>query len=473
MKKEIKKFFSKGDKVRMGYGAAFLLLLISLGLTFSSVRYFIGQSKQVSVSNKTIVSLEQLVSVLRGAETGFRGYMIMRDEKFLEPYNHAEGKANDLLAVLKTQTEDNIVQSKSLDRLKNLIGLNFRNMGAGIAQYKRGDQNITDTLRFIAKQGKTTMDSIRATVYSMQEHENGLMEMTTSKMSSTSKTIQLINIAALVVSILIAFYSIRTYTHENNARVHADEIADEYQAKLEQQVAELSTVNSELVTLKRNEKFASTGRIARTIAHEVRNPLTNINLAVEQLKEDIGEDKEDSRSLLEMIERNSTRINQLVTELLNSTKFTELNFAKNSINTLLDQALAMSADRIQLNQVTVVKSYSADICDIEVDESKIMIAFLNIIVNAIEAMEPGKGILKLRTAGESDHCNIYISDNGHGMDEDALQRLFEPYFTKKPKGNGLGMTNTQNIILNHKGTIRVESEVNKGTTFIISLRFPD
>jgi signal transduction histidine kinase len=220
------------------------------------------------------------------------------------------------------------------------------------------------------------------------------------------------------------------------------------------------------------EKFAATGRIARTIAHEVRNPLTNINLAVEQLQFELnGQAPESAELMLEMIGRNSARINLLITDLLNSTKFTDLVYKKISINQLLDETLELAADRIQLNAITVVKTYSDDICDIAVDTERIKIAFLNIIVNAIEAMEPGKGILQLKTLSKEDKCVAVFKDNGPGIDEESLSRVFEPYFTSKPKGTGLGLTNTQNIILNHNGHIAFDSKKGMGTTFTIQLDF--
>jgi signal transduction histidine kinase len=179
----------------------------------------------------------------------------------------------------------------------------------------------------------------------------------------------------------------------------------------------------------------------------------------------------DNGILFEMVQRNSNRINQLITDLLNSTKFAELSPAKLSINTLLDESLELARDRIVLYNITVQKKYSKDICEVSVDKDKLKIAFLNIIVNAIEAMEPGKGILTITTKGENNRCVIEIADNGSGMDKESMGRLFEPYFTSKPKGNGLGLTNTQNIILNHQGTIQAESEKGKGTVFIITLDF--
>jgi signal transduction histidine kinase len=172
-----------------------------------------------------------------------------------------------------------------------------------------------------------------------------------------------------------------------------------------------------------------------------------------------------------MITRNSARINGLITDLLNSTKFTDLVYKRVSVNQLLDETLEGAQDRIHLKNITVTKDYSAGLCEIAVDVERIKIAFLNIIVNAIEAMEPGRGILQIHTLSKDDKCVVSITDNGPGIEEESLPKVFEPYFTSKPKGTGLGLTNTQNIILNHNGHIGFESKKGLGTTFTIQLDF--
>jgi signal transduction histidine kinase len=121
----------------------------------------------------------------------------------------------------------------------------------------------------------------------------------------------------------------------------------------------------------------------------------------------------------------------------------------------------------------VEKNYAKDVCTVSVDEEKIKIAFLNIIVNAIEAMEKNKGMLSIRTKKDSSTCIIEIEDNGNGMDDDTLQKLFEPYFTSKPNGNGLGLTNCQNIILSHRGNITVKSTLRKGISVVVLLSVAD
>jgi signal transduction histidine kinase len=224
----------------------------------------------------------------------------------------------------------------------------------------------------------------------------------------------------------------------------------------------------ELKELRDLEKFASTGRIARTIAHEVRNPLTNILLATEQLKE-MENSNDEATLLLELINRNAGRINQLVSDLLNATRFGHLNVASTDVNQLIEEALELAKDRLDLSKVKVEKNYSTDMCEVRLDGEKMKVALLNIILNAVEAMETENGVLQLTTRQEDGKCIIEVRDNGKGMDEEALQKLFEPYFTSKAKGNGLGLTNTQNIILNHNGTIKVHSETGNGSSFVISL----
>jgi signal transduction histidine kinase len=173
--------------------------------------------------------------------------------------------------------------------------------------------------------------------------------------------------------------------------------------------------------------------------------------------------------MLEMIHRNGQRINQLITDLLASTELPPLEYQRISLHTLLDQSLAAARDRIQLKSLRVVKEYAAGSDDVLVDVEKMQIALLNIIINAVEAMEPGHGTLRLKTERAGNHCLVTIADNGAGIEPDALIRLFEPYFSGKPNGTGLGLTHTYTIIVSHKGSLSVESKLGQGSTFCVTL----
>ncbi len=213
------------------------------------------------------------------------------------------------------------------------------------------------------------------------------------------------------------------------------------------------------------EKSASTARLVRTLAHEVRNPLTNIHLSLDQLEADLQDD--DQRLFADIIRRNGKRINGLITELLNSFKPQDAVLKRVSIHDLLDQTLSEAIDRINLKKITLNKEYGED-CLLQLDEPKIKIALLNLIINAIEAMEEGKGQLTLTTHIAGASCYVEVRDNGSGISPENINRLFEPYFTSKANGLGLGLAATLTILQSHRATVEVESEEGKGTVFTVT-----
>jgi signal transduction histidine kinase len=470
MKKIIKKFRIDRN-VRVGYGTAFFLLLLSYLLTLYVNRQLLREAGWVDHTNRVLTHLESILSNVKDAETGSRGYFIMKDLRFLDPYYPSKGKVDSTYRLLSQELVDNSLQMERLDTLKSLIEERFQVLQQNISRYQASNFEMTDTLIGLAYMGKSKMDAIRSLILLMQLHEQALLKQREGLVHGQYTALNTIVITSLVLALILAIYGFFTYTRENMARRRADQTVYEYQEELKERITELGKANKELVLMRSIEKLASTGRIARTIAHEVRNPLTNINLSVDQLRTEVESSNETMVSLFDMITRNSNRINLLITDLLNSTKFTELVYKRESVNKMLDETLELAKDRMHLKNIKVIKEYSDDICDVSVDVERIKIAFLNIIVNALEAMEHDKGVLRLKTASVDGKCTIYISDNGSGIDKESMSKLFEPYFTSKPKGTGLGLTNAQNIIVNHNGIIYAESEPGKGATFIISLNF--
>jgi PAS domain S-box-containing protein len=214
------------------------------------------------------------------------------------------------------------------------------------------------------------------------------------------------------------------------------------------------------------EKLAAAGRLVRTLAHEVRNPLNNVQMAVEQLN--TAAIPEEDRIFLEIIQRNSKRIDNLIAELLDSYRPTEKKFKITNLQLILEDTMQMALDRIRLKGIEVNVNYPNDPCVIQADEDKLKIAFLNIIVNATEAIANGSGRVEIQLSEKVDNFVVEITDNGCGIPAEILSKLFEPYFTSKRNGMGLGLASTLNIIQSHGGTIDVESEVNVGSKFIVS-----
>lgn len=458
-------------RIRAGYGAAFIVLFISYLLTLYANRQLMDQTKTLIRTNNIINNLEYLISGVKDAETGARGYILINDKKFLDPYHASFKNVDSTFSLLKLAYAKNDIKIEEINNLKKLVDKRYEYLGFTINYVTEHKNAQSDTLTKIAYDSKAIMDSIRHLVTNLQFDEKNLLIHKTAVLNDRYATTNIFIIISVFLAFLFAYLGWKTYTKENTARKIADNQVIEFQKQLQLRIKDLDKANKELVQMRLDEKFAATGRIARNIAHEVRNPLTNIDLAIGQIQSEIPDLEENFSVLFDMVNRNSRRINQLITELLNATRFAELNYQPVSINLIIDEALELAKDRIALTHIKIEKNYSIDICDIPADKEKVKIAFLNMIVNAVEAIEGEGGILKINTRGEAGKCVVEIIDNGVGMDKESLGKLFEPYFTTKQKGNGLGLTNTQNIILNHKGTIEVDSTRGKGTTIILKFDF--
>ena len=214
------------------------------------------------------------------------------------------------------------------------------------------------------------------------------------------------------------------------------------------------------------EKLGATGRLVRTLAHEVRNPLNNINMSVEQLTQDVA--GEEAPLFLDIIQRNSKRIGDLITELLDTSRPTELVFDNYTLQSIMDESIADALDRITLQRTNMQIRYCNDPCGIIANKEKLKIAFLNIIINAVEAVPAVNGELDIDISTNNIVHTVVIKDNGCGIPEEHVSRLFEPYFTSKRNGMGLGLAATLNILQSHKAHIDVTSVVNSGTVFTIS-----
>ena len=316
--------FNFAGKIRVGYLTAFTLLLLSYLLSFYTNWQLSRETKWVNHTNQMIHNLESLSSGVKDAETGVRGYMVMKDQHFLDSYYPSRQKVDSsysrLLKYSSDDTVDNNLQVERLTYLRQLINEKYRILNQLLIDFKETNMTMTDSMKIQAYRGKEIMDSMRNTIGLLQQREDDNMRKRTEKVKASSTAIKVITLSSLLIAILVAFYSLVSFNEENKAKEEAARKAEGYRFRLEERVAELKKVNQEITGLRSMEKFATTGRLARTIAHEIRNPLTNIGLAADQLKGEIPS-SEDSAMLLDMINRNGLRINQLITDLLSSTKF--------------------------------------------------------------------------------------------------------------------------------------------------------
>lgn len=219
--------------------------------------------------------------------------------------------------------------------------------------------------------------------------------------------------------------------------------------------------------LVRSERLAFTGRIAASIAHEIRNPLGNVYMSVQQLKKGCAPDSPWVKHI-EVITRNTERINFLITELLNCARPPKLNIKPYDIHEVLESVLDSVMAKIVSQRIKVHKKLNAKSLIINVDNEQIKRVFSNVMINAIESM-PEKGEMAIVTEDDGNNFIVKIKDTGKSIPDEDIIKIFDPFFSTKSSGVGLGLSICYGIVVSHGGIIGVESEMNKGTTFTISL----
>lgn len=224
-----------------------------------------------------------------------------------------------------------------------------------------------------------------------------------------------------------------------------------------------------LAELQRNHALTAVGQMTAQIAHEIKNPLGSIRFAAEILKRKGDTDHSDDLSTIQVIERSVDHLAAIVAELSEFARPKELNRAEINLNNLIDELLPMVADRLNDKQMQVTRNYSSEIPAGYYDGTELRKLLLNLIINAIEASEPHSMVeLRTRLIGEREVA-VDIVDHGCGMDIDTQKRLFEPFYTTKAKGTGLGMAIAKQIAVLHGGDLSVTSQVDAGTTATVKL----
>ncbi|MBX3240862.1 MAG: CHASE3 domain-containing protein [Chitinophagaceae bacterium] len=452
-------------RIRLGYAIAFLLLLASYFLIISTNRRLEKEKKWILHNREQFKKITDIELAMREAESNAQGYLTSMNSHFLDRFRKNETAIDSLSRGLAVISNRDVALSDKKKQLQSMIDHRLADLTTAI-RAQRGTTSVMPAV----PDNSVHPDYIFQRLQEMRDIEESSMQYRVSRLNNFYTSTEAFIYLSLLIALIAAAYAITTFNTQLNRRRRMNQAANQYRMDLEKNVKELNEKNIELKSLRGIEKLAVIGRVARVMAHEIRNPLTNISLATQQLCDlPYAEKDEETHLLFNIIKRNSDRISQIVTDLLNATKYMQLDMQKENINTILDESLEMAKDRLLLKKIEVRKRYTPDICDILIDKERIKLAILNIIVNAIEAMDEKKGMLELITKTENNKCIIEIRDNGKGMSEETLYNVFEPYFTLKKKGNGLGLTHAQNIIINHKGSIKVESKEGIGTTFHIAL----
>jgi signal transduction histidine kinase len=223
------------------------------------------------------------------------------------------------------------------------------------------------------------------------------------------------------------------------------------------------------------DQYTEIARLAGGLAHEIKNPLSTIRLNMELLAEDLeaAETPTGRRALkrVEIVRRECSRLQSLLDDFLNFAKVRRLHLEPSDLNHQVDDVLEFFEPEAEAAAVEIVRHLDPELPRVMLDREAFRQALLNLIINAKQAMPDG-GQLVVRTAALGDKVELHLIDTGCGMDDRTLSKMFEAFYSTKPGGSGLGLPTTEKIIAAHGGSIRVQSEVERGTQFTIVLPVP-
>jgi PAS domain S-box-containing protein len=238
--------------------------------------------------------------------------------------------------------------------------------------------------------------------------------------------------------------------------------ADQLEQKVEERTRELRDIQDRLL---RAQRLAVIGELAGMVGHDLRNPLTSIAGATYYIKRRLNQTMDEKiREMIELIEKNIGYSNKIINDLLDYSREIKLDITETSPKALVEEALASVEIPNHVHVVKIVRNSPK----IRVDFEKVKRVLINLIRNAVDAMPKG-GTLTIKCRKKGEKVEFAVSDTGVGMTEETMKKLWTPLFTTKARGMGFGLSICKRFVEAHGGTINVESEVGKGSTFTVTL----
>jgi two-component system, NtrC family, sensor kinase len=218
----------------------------------------------------------------------------------------------------------------------------------------------------------------------------------------------------------------------------------------------------------RSERLATVGRMAAQITHEIRNPLASLGLYVELLGDELGADDEEARRLVASIGNEIDRLSEITETYLRFVRLPRPKLEREDLGAVATAVMEFARAELSKAGISLELSVAAGLPEVAADENQIRQALLNLVRNAKEAM-PSGGKLRVEVAGTAAQVKIAITDTGAGIAPEHLEKIFDPFFSTKEKGTGLGLALVQQILAEHGGRIEVASPPAGGTTVTLIL----
>jgi signal transduction histidine kinase len=430
-----------GTVATVGFALTLALLVVSAGLSYRNTRQLVEADEKMDHTHRVISLLEAVLSTLKDAETGQRGFIITQEDPYLQPYQEAVARVHEEITGLRELLSDNPRQQQRLALLEQKVSTKLDELDQTITALKgtRDFKAAQEEVR--TGKGKQQMDAVRQVVADMQQVERDLLQQRAETSGRNYRTAVLSNLltSALAVALVsYVFYLIRGYI------------------VLQQRAAQ------------RAEHLAVLGQLLAGVAHEIRNPLAGIRSTV-QLWERLPDTARSPDSIHAVIQ-GVDRLNEIVSRLLLFARMGDHEEREPvSVNLVLTETLNLLEAQAASQFITIERDLDISLPSVFGSASALRQVLLNLATNALQAMPQG-GRLHCRTRADplKRTVEIRIADTGPGIPPEVRKHLFEPFFTTRPDGTGLGLALCREFVLQHGGRLELEAG-GPGAVFRVAL----
>jgi signal transduction histidine kinase len=448
-----------GRKLSFGIGAVLGVVFVVDIVSYVSLTRLIRTSDAVVGAYETLDRLDDVLLALQNAETGQRGYVITGEDGYLEPYHAARRTIQPTMARLKESFTERSEhhQLRLLDALDPLVAAKMDELDESVRLRRQAGLEASRRLVETGR-GKRLMDQIRSIIGQAKEEEKARLNQKTGEVQASARTTMvIIGVGSVLGMGLLLVAGVIVYRDFAERQRAARE-----QARLQQ-------------SLRRSETLSAMGVLVAGVAHQVRNPLFGISSTLDAMEARLGRREEYSQYVANL-RRETDRLSRLMQQLLAYGKPPGAERQTVALEDVLEEAAR--AVRTQAARAGVELRFGtlARHPPVLAEPARLVQAFQNLLENALEHT-PAAGVVEIEIARRTENGRVWLDcavlDPGPGIRPEEMERIFEPFYSRRQGGTGLGLSIARQIVEQHGGRVAARNRAGGGASIVVSLPVRD